>query len=90
MATTRPYRPAGPIAGSPDPEIDRAPSGTPSRPLAPRRATGDSVDAILARAVGETARLLQTDGAMSYLLDETTGILRFAHDAGITDDRRRS
>ncbi|MDX6585476.1 MAG: hypothetical protein QOI10_4660, partial [Solirubrobacterales bacterium] len=56
----------------------------PHRPAGP-----DSVDAILARAVGETARLLQGDGAMSYLLDES-GILRFAHDAGITDDRRRS
>jgi PAS domain S-box-containing protein len=49
----------------------------------------DSVDAILGRAVSETARLLQGDGAMSYLLDDT-GVLRFAHDAGITDDRRRS
>ena len=26
---------------------------------------------------------------MAYLVDEATGILRFAHDAGITDDRRR-
>jgi len=90
VATTRPHRPAGPIAGSPDAEIDRTPAGALSRPLAPPPVTGDSVDAILARAVSETARLLQTDGAMSYLLDETTGILRFAHDAGITDDRRRS
>ncbi len=47
------------------------------------------VDAILRRAVAEAARLLQTDGAMAYLLDEITGILSFAHDAGITDDRRR-
>jgi PAS domain S-box-containing protein len=52
-------------------------------------ARADGVDAILARAVSETARLLRTDGAMSYLLDEATGVLRFAHDAGITDDRRR-
>jgi PAS domain S-box-containing protein len=92
VATTRPHRPAGPIAGSPDPEIDRTPAGAQSRPrpLASGPIAGDGVDAILARAVSETARLLQTDGAMSYLLDETTGILRFAHDAGITDDRRRS
>jgi PAS domain S-box-containing protein len=48
------------------------------------------VDAILRRAVEEAARLLRTDGAMSYLLDETTGVLSFAHDAGITDDRRRA
>jgi PAS domain S-box-containing protein len=46
-------------------------------------------DAILQRAVEEAARLLRTDGAMAYLLDEATGILSFAHDAGITDDRRR-
>ena len=43
---------------------------------------------ILRRAVEEAARLLRTDGAMSYLLDEATGILSFAYDAGITDDRR--
>ena len=46
-------------------------------------------DAILRRAVDEAARLLATDGAMAYLLDPESGILRFAHDAGITDDRRR-
>ena len=53
-------------------------------------ASSGGVAAILERAVSETARLLQTDGAMAYLLDEATGILRFATDAGITDDRRRS
>ncbi len=88
MATTRPPRPAGPVPGSPDLLIERAPDGAPTR--TPALAAAESVDAILARAVGETARLLQTDGAMSYLLDEATGVLRFAHDAGITDDRRRS
>jgi PAS domain S-box-containing protein len=46
-------------------------------------------NAILAHAVREAARLLETDGAMSYVLDPATGILRFANDAGITDDRRR-
>jgi PAS domain S-box-containing protein len=46
--------------------------------------------AILHRAVDEAARLLGTDGAMAYLLDESTGILKFATDAGITDDRRRA
>jgi hypothetical protein len=35
------------------------------------------------------ARLLGSDGAMAYLLDETSGILRFATDAGITDDQQR-
>jgi GAF domain-containing protein len=44
---------------------------------------------ILHHALGEAARLLRSDGAMAYLLDPATGILRFADDAGITDDRRR-
>jgi PAS domain S-box-containing protein len=57
-------------------------------PEAPAPGASD-VDAILRRAVEEAARLLRTDGAMAYLLDEATGILSFAHDAGITDDRRR-
>lgn len=38
---------------------------------------------LLTLAVAEAARLLETDGAMIYLLDPETGILRFAHDAGI-------
>jgi PAS domain S-box-containing protein len=62
----------------------------PASPRPARHVAPDSVDAILERAVSETARLLRTDGAMSYLLDASTGILRFAHDAGITDDRRRA
>ncbi len=44
---------------------------------------------ILHHALEEAARLLRSDGAMAYLLDPATGILRFADDAGITDDRRR-
>jgi PAS domain S-box-containing protein len=93
VATTRPTRPAGPVPGSPESPIDRAPAGAPIRAPAAEpasQAAPDSVDAVLARAVSETARLLRTDGAMAYLLDESTGILRFAHDAGITDDRRRA
>ena len=61
----------------------------PSPPASTPTPAPDGVEAILGRAVSETARLLQGDGAMSYLLDET-GVLRFSHDAGITDDRRRS
>ena len=84
MATTRPPRPTPTV---PDPPAsERAPAPEPTTAPAPL-STG--VDAILRRAVEEAARLLQTDGAMAYLLDESTGILRFAHDAGITDDRRR-
>ena len=62
------------------------------KPIAPEPAPvpgASDGDAILQRAVEEAARLLRTDGAMAYLLDEATGILSFAHDAGITDDRRR-
>src|SRR5438552_13321265 len=44
---------------------------------------------ILHHALEEAARLLHADGAMVYLLDRESGILRFADDAGITDDRRR-
>jgi PAS domain S-box-containing protein len=78
VATTRPRRQTSnetkSSAGPPAPEVPTpAPDG----------------NAILRRAVDEAARLLRTDGAMSYLLDEETGVLRFAHDAGITDDRRR-
>ena len=76
-ATTKPAKPRKPAkakATSTPP-----PASAPSDPLA-----------ILRRAVDEAARLLNTDGAMAYLLDESTGILRFATDAGITDDRRRA
>ena len=44
---------------------------------------------LLQRAVEEAARLLEADGAMIYLLDADSGILRFAHDAGIADAQRR-
>src|SRR3990170_3517077 len=44
---------------------------------------------LLAVAVEEAARLLDADGAMVYLVDPTTGNLRFAHDAGIRSDASR-
>jgi PAS domain S-box-containing protein len=44
---------------------------------------------LLKSAVREVSRLLQADGAMIYLVDETGEILRFAHDAGITDRKAR-
>ena len=48
------------------------------------------VDHLLVHAVGEAASLLDADGAMVYLLDPETGVLRFAHDAGIErEDARR-
>ena len=40
---------------------------------------------LLQAAVTEVARLLDADGAMIYLVDEASGELHFAHDAGITN-----
>jgi PAS domain S-box-containing protein len=45
---------------------------------------------LLQSAVDETARLLQADGAMVYLIDPATGHQRFAHDAGIDKPRTRA
>ena len=53
------------------------------------RAASDPTNDLLRAAVEETARLLEADGAMVYLVDETTGNLRFAHDAGIKSKRSR-
>jgi PAS domain S-box-containing protein len=44
---------------------------------------------LLQAAVTEVARLLDADGAMIYLVDEASGELRFAHDAGITNPEAR-
>src|SRR6187431_1063274 len=44
---------------------------------------------LLTKAVEEAARLLDADGAMVYLVDPSTGNLRFAHDAGIRSQRSR-
>jgi PAS domain S-box-containing protein len=78
VATTRPRRPA-PDAGFS--ETNQSPDGEP--------AIGGDNRTILHHALEEAARLLVADGAMAYLLDPETGTLRFADDAGITDDRRR-
>ena len=45
---------------------------------------------LLQSAVDETARLLEADGAMVYLIDPETGHQRFAHDAGIDKPRTRA
>ena len=57
--------------------------------LDPDGGHGEIHDQLLA-AVDETARLLEADGAMVYLLDPATGHLRFAHDAGIRSRRSRA
>ena len=75
------------------------PASTAGGPSTPRRTTkgrggdpdGGSGDLhhLLTAAVAETARLLDADGAMVYLVDPATGNLRFAHDAGIRKARTR-
>ncbi len=72
----------------------------PSGPVAPERAAGrvgsdpdggtGEIHDLLVAAVAEAARLLDADGAMVYLVDPTTGHLRFAHDAGIRSRRSRA
>ena len=52
-------------------------------------AYGPAVDALLIGAVDEAARLLDADGAMVYLLDPETDVLRFAFDAGIRSAQSR-
>ena len=54
----------------------------------PDGGAGD-IHELLTAAVAEAAGLLNADGAMVYLLDPESGILRFAHDAGIKSDRGR-
>lgn len=44
---------------------------------------------ILTDAVSEAARLVGAAGGIIYLVDPTTGDLRFGFDAGITDDHQR-
>ena len=62
------------------------PPSTP--PHDPDGGAGDIHD-LLTAAVTEATGLLKADGAMVYLLDPDTGILRFAHDAGIRTERGR-
>ena len=45
---------------------------------------------LLTAAVEESARLLDADGALLYLVDPTTGHLHFAHDAGIRDEESQA
>ncbi len=84
MATTRPRRRSS--AATRPTDDDR---GDPAETAAGAALIGAANRAILHHALEEAARLLRADGAMAYLLEPATGILRFADDAGITDDRRR-
>ncbi|HEX5824128.1 MAG TPA: GAF domain-containing protein, partial [Candidatus Limnocylindrales bacterium] len=102
MATTRPRRRS--TSSTRPPDGRSAPSGRTGAPgdglngaTVDRTGGGRGVptvigevdQTILHHALEEAARLLKADGAMAYLLDPTTGVLRFADDAGITDARRR-
>ncbi len=96
-------RPMARTVRPPLPEAPPAPRGrrVTTRPPAPREhvpATGTppavpwsdpAIAQLLHNAVEEAARLLDADGAIVYLLDPADNILRFAHDAGISDVRRR-
>ena len=100
MATTRPRR-ARPrpdraaVRTRPPAKPARATSTRPRRPApipavaarGARRLVTPENQAILHHALEEAARLLHSDGALAYLLDPATGVLRFADDAGITDDQ---
>jgi hypothetical protein len=99
---TRAARARQPAADSPatpephdqhDDSTEAGPAASPRRPRArvgrdPDGGAGD-VHELLIAAVDEAARLLEADGAMVYLVDPTTGHLRFAHDAGIRSKRSR-
>ncbi len=67
----------------------RAPKGRPGRRGGTATNGRTATAELLQRAVEEAARLLEADGAIIYLLDAESGILRFAHDAGIADLQRR-
>ncbi|MEA2578313.1 MAG: hypothetical protein QOD78_1901, partial [Chloroflexota bacterium] len=82
---------------SPTPASANAPESTSApAPDANRSATTDpdggsgGIHELLTKAVEEAARLLDADGAMVYLIDPSTGNLRFAHDAGIRSERSRA
>ena len=72
--------------------MDHQPGSSPE-PVAPplsdeaRRAVApaDLPHGSLRHAVHEAARLLRADGAILYLLDPTTRMLRWAYDSGLTD-----
>ena len=84
MPDAEPPAPPEPIADDLD-EPDSADDGEPS---GAELVSAENRE-ILHHALEEAARLLRSDGAMAYLQDPASGILRFADDAGITDDRRR-
>jgi PAS domain S-box-containing protein len=91
VATTRPRprasRPPAPKPPAPS-AVEAPPDDEASEPTGADLISPEN-RATLHHAIEEAARLLRSDGAMAYLLDPATGVLRFADDAGITDDRRQ-
>ena len=81
----RTRRAAAPVPPDAD-AIDGSEAAAPHPGTDPDGGSGD-VHELLKEAVDETARLLDADGAMVYLIDAETGHLRFAHDAGIRSRR---
>ena len=75
--------PNGPVPSSNDTRRRSA-----RRPRDPDGGDG-AIHGLLTAAVDEAARLLDADGAMVYLIDQESGNLRFAHDAGIKRARTR-
>jgi len=96
VVTTQEPRPAPVDRSAADAHIEPVAPVEPSVPDAGTAAAGTplvddpAAAALVAAAVHEAARLVRCDGAMGYLVDAATGELHFAHDAGITDDRRRA
>ena len=84
------HAPRGAASTAPDAAAtDGSEGARPAPGTDPDGGSGD-VHELLKEAVDETARLLDADGAMVYLIDAETGHLRFAHDAGIRSRRTRN
>jgi PAS domain S-box-containing protein len=88
-AVATPTRPRRTNRANPSAPISDGPNLTADDAADPDGGHGHVHD-LLTAVVVETARLLEADGAMVYLLDPTTRRLRFAHDAGIESPRSRA
>jgi PAS domain S-box-containing protein len=60
-----------------------------AEPIGDLLARAPELPTLLQRAVEEAAGVLRSDGAILYLLDRESGTLRWAHDAGISDEAGR-
>ena len=100
VATTRPRRievpeepgkPEEPVPAGPMPptSVSDEPASRDGHDADTHRAVADLLSlenqTILHHALEEAARLLRSDGAIAYLIDPGSGVMRFADDAGIAD-----